>query len=633
MSYVLSFFKDKVTVIGLLIAFIGAFMLIPNYFDANIFSLVASQQLWMSLDPSWGIALNYVEIKNLIWGKDVAFTYGPLAHLCTRVGWGENRYSFLFFDLFVFINYFSLFFISFKRSQNKFVVALLITLICLIFPLWYGSAHALILMAILVFWIRLSLDNPKPIYYLFQILIITLLFYIKFNTGLISFPLFFSGILCNLINKKGNRLYLITYLILPILLIIALSIPLNVSILAYIKSGLEIVSGYNDVMFLENQINGSYTYLLVLVLILSILIFSNIYSNKKKDWVKILTILFLFGTSLFVLYKQAFVRADVSHIRDFFIYVPLIMLCNLDLYQYFKNNILKISFLITFAIPIYFLIVDQHISLDIKPKFTKSEYISRFNSFNPTPGNFLTPSVSILPPSVINKIGKNTVDVYPWNIQLLLENNLNYMPRPVLQSYTVYTPYLEQMNFEFYNSSKAPEFVIYDFASIDGRYPLFDESKVNLAYIKNYEVAELFDFEGRKVALLQKKSDFKPIKFEKVNEYAMLTNTPLVPKKDIYYEIGIYKNLQGKIVSIFQHAPEIRLEIKLNDATIRDYRTSKLLLKSGLFLDKFIADTSGFSSLFNLVKDNQEVKYYNFKPLNSSLFKDKIRITEYKIVQ
>mgnify|MGYP006169153373 CR=1 FL=1 len=103
--------------------------------------------------------------------------------------------------------------------------------------------------------------------------------------------------------------------------------------------------------------------------------------------------------------------------------------------------------------------------------------------------------------------------------------------------------------------------------------------------------------------------------------------------KNIYYEIGIYNNLQGKIVSIFQHAPEIRLEIKLNDATIRDYRTSKLLLKSGLFLDKFIADTSGFSSLFNLVNDNQEVKYYNFKPLNSSLFKDKIRITEYKIVQ
>lgn len=628
-----SFFKDKVTITGVFIAFIGAYLLIPNYFDANIFSLPASQDLWMSLDPSWGIALNYVELKNLTWGTDVAFSYGPLAHLCTRVGWGENKYSFLIFDLFVFINYFLLFFISFKRSQNKIITTLVIILICLFFPLWFGSAHALILMAILVFWIRLSLDSPKPIYYLFQILIITLLFYIKFNTGLISFPLFFAGILCNLINKNGNKFYLLTYLILPILLILAFSIPLNVSIIDYIKSGVEIVSGYNDVMFLDNQIDGSYFYVVVFVLILVGLILVNVYSNKSKEWVKILTILFLFGTSLFVLYKQAFVRADVGHIRDFFIYVPLLVLCNLDLHEYLKNKILKISFVFTLAIPFYFLFVDQDLKLEIKSKFSKSEYVSRFKSFNPTPGNFLTPSNSILPLTVINKIGTNTVDVYPWNIQLLLENKLNYTPRPILQSYTVYTPYLGQMDFEFYNSSQAPEFVIYDFAAIDGRYPLFDESKVNLAYIKNYNVAELFDFEGRKVALLQKNSDFKPIKFEKVKEYAMFLDTPLVPKKDIYYEVGIYNNLKGKIVSIFQHAPEIRLEIKLKDATIREFRTSKLLLETGLFSDKFIASTSEFISLFNALNENQDIKYYNFKPLNNSLFKGKIRITEYKIIQ
>ena len=118
MSLTSFFFKDKVTSIGVFIAFFGAYLLIPNYFDANIFSLQASQELWMSLDPSWGIALNYVELKNLTWGTDVAFTYGPLAHLCTRFGWGENKYSFLFFDLFVFINYFSLFFISLFHNRH-----------------------------------------------------------------------------------------------------------------------------------------------------------------------------------------------------------------------------------------------------------------------------------------------------------------------------------------------------------------------------------------------------------------------------------------------------------------------------------------------------------------------------------
>jgi hypothetical protein len=633
MDFITTMFKDKINILGLLMGLLGAYMLMPNFFDANIFSLPLSQDLWMSLDPSWGIALNYVELKNLTWGTEVAFTYGPLAHLCTRVGWGENRFSFLFFDLFMYINYFFLFFISFKESRNKIITALTIIAVCLIFPLWFGSAHALILMAILVFWIRLSLDQPKLLYYVFQILIITLLFFIKFNTGLIAFPLFFAGIFCNLINKNGNKIHLIAYLIGPIILILALAIPLNVALFPYIKSGFEMVSGYNDIMFLENQIAGSYSYCIAMAIILTAILFINIYSNQKKDWIKILTILFLFGTSIFVLYKQAFVRADLGHIREFFIYIPIIILCNLDLHQYFKSNILKVAFVIALSIPFYFLIVNQKGSIDIKAKFPKSEYFSRFNSFPTKTELFLSPSKSQLPTSVLEKIGANSVDVYPWNIQLLLENKLNYKPRPVLQSYTVYTPYLEQMDFDFYNSSKAPEFVIYDFAAIDGRYPLFDESKMNLALIKNYKVAEMYEFDGRKGLLLQKKSDFKPLKLEKIKEYAMLLNTPLVPKKDIYYEIGIYNNLLGKVVSLFQHAPEIRLEIKLKDGNKMDYRTSKLLLETGIFSDKFIYETKNFKTYLDPLNDNQEIKYYNFKPLNLSLFKDKIRITEYKIIQ
>jgi hypothetical protein len=190
------------------------------------------------------------------------------------------------------------------------------------------------------------------------------------------------------------------------------------------------------------------------------------------------------------------------------------------------------------------------------------------------------------------------------------------------------------LDFEHYNNSTtAPEFVVYDFITIDGRYSLFDESKVNLALMKNYQVADLFDFDGRKVLLLQKKKEFKPISFEKINEYAMLLNSPLVPQKGIYYEVGIYNSITGKIASLFNHAPEIRLEIKLKSGSLLEYRTSKLLLETGLFSDQYFSETKNFKSNFDKVNENQDIKYYNFKPLNPSSFKDKIRITEYKIKQ
>lgn len=626
--------KDKINLFIFFIAFLGAFMLIPNYFEANVMPLPLAHDLWMSLDPSWGIAMNYVKLKNVTWGTDVAFTYGPLAQFCTRIGWGENRFSFVLFDIFNFINYFALFFFSIKNSKNKVFSLIAIIAVCIIFPLWTGSANSLLLMAFLIFWIRMSLDHPKPIYYIFQIAIITLVFFIKFNTGLIAFPLFLAGLGCNLVMNNGNKGILISFLIAPFILITITSYFLNVALIPYIKSGFEFVSGYNDIMYLDNQIKSSLTFVIIISFAFLAILISNIYSNEKKEWIKQLTILFLFSTSAFVLYKQAFVRADIGHINDFFYYILLLMLCNFDIHQALKNRFSKAGFLVATTLPFYFLFVNQDNQIQIKAKFPKSDYISRCENFTPTSGMYLFENNCSFPASVINKIGKKTVDVYPWNIQLIIENKLNYLPRPALQSYTVFTPYLENLDFEHYNNNAtAPEFVVYDFITIDGRYPLFDEPKVNLALLKNYQVAELFDFDGRKVLLLEKKRNFKPISFEKIKEYAMFLNSPLVPKKDIYYEIGMYNSITGKISSVFNHAPEIRLEIKLKSGELLDFRTSKLLLETGMFSNKYINETKSFGLNFNQVNDNQEIKYYNFKPLKASCFTDKIRITEYKITQ
>jgi hypothetical protein len=211
---------------------------------------------------------------------------------------------------------------------------------------------------------------------------------------------------------------------------------------------------------------------------------------------------------------------------------------------------------------------------------------------------------------------------------------LNFLPRPVFQAYTAYTKNLEEMNFNHYNSyTKAPEFVIYEYLAIDERYPLFDEPKVNLCLIKNYSPVEMFDFQNRKFILLQKRKDFKPVKFEMTKEYAMMADSPLSPKQDVYYEIGVYNSITGKIMSVIDHAPEIMLEIRTNSSS--EYKTGEKLLESGLFLEQKINTTEDFYSLFFIdsLAKLEKIKFYNFKPKDSGYFTDKIKITEYKITQ
>jgi hypothetical protein len=271
--------------------------------------------------------------------------------------------------------------------------------------------------------------------------------------------------------------------------------------------------------------------------------------------------------------------------------------------------------------------------VDIQEKFIKNNYISAYKAFTTTSGMLLYQNNSPLPISITQKTGNNTIDVFPWNIQLLIENKLNYLPRPIIQSYSAYTPYLEKLNFEHYNSPKAPEFVIYDYASIDDRYPLFDESRVNVVLAKNYELAELFEYDGRKLLLLQKKKDFKKVTFTKIKEYAMYLNAPLVPKEGVYYEVYFYNSLKGKAVSILEHAPEIGMEILANDGLTTHFKTSKLLLESGVFSSQIITQTSDFMNMMQTSENskNRSIKAYYFKPVHRNSFNDKMKIIEYKI--
>lgn len=623
--------SNKYYFIFAFIAVLGAVVMLPNYFQANLQPLQSSSEPWMSLDPSWNVGLNYMKIKNFTWGSDCAFTYGPLGYLSTRVGWGENRFSFLVFDIFIFLNFFCVFFFSLCKTTSKIVTGVLILLVLLIVPVWIGTAYAIILLCFLVFWISLSLENPKPVYYLFQISIFTILFFLKFNTGLIALPLFVVGLLCTYYYSRKK--IIILYFIAPFVIILCASVPFNVDLISYTKSGFEMVAGYNDIMFLENQIPNSLVYLIVVALGLFVILFSNIFSQKRKQRVLIFTVLFIFGTTIFVLYKQGFVRADKGHIKDFFIYILLLILCNTYIYTQFKFRLFKIIFLIIIFVPVYFLVGTQSYELASRLKPSESTYLKNFSEFDSNIGLYDFKKYIQIPKLIKSKIGQNSIDIFPWNLQSLLENNLNYLPRPAFQSYSAYTPFLENLNFNHFNSKNAPKFVIYDFTTIDGRYPLFDESKVNLCLILNYNVVEQFEYDNRKLLLLKKKSDFKSIQFKKIKEYAMMIGTPIVPQKNIFYEIGIYHNLSGKITSMLQHAPQINLEISTAAGLKVVHRTSKLLLETGVFSNNYVSDINGFESIIKNENTIIDINYYKFVPLDMDLFSPKIRVTEFKIIQ
>lgn len=623
--------ETKNLIIGSLISLVAVYLLFPNNFEMSIYPIQHSKEAWLSLDPSWVSGLNYINLKELVWGKDFAFTLGPLSYLSTRVGWGQNKFAFLFFDIFIAINFFIIFFINFTKSNNKLITSIFIIVISIIAPLYFGALCAFILLSFLLFWIRESIYNNSYWAYLFQIIILVLLFYIKFNTGLISFVLFSSAILYKLIFKREKTLILITWFLLPIIVIYFISILLNVSIKDYVLSALQIISGYNEIMYLDTPFR-QYIFALVLIFLSTTLLLSRIY-KATTERAEGITIALLFLISLYVLFKQSFVRADDSHIREFYYSFLLLLFCGTDICIKKINRYTILPLLFLIIIPINFVYKLDSNAFPIKEKASKNAYIEGFLNFTATSGFHLFPNDNQLPKEILNKIGNNTVDAYPWNTQLLLENKLNFLPRPVFQSYTAYTPDLEEKNFEHYNSKKAPKYVIYDFCSVDNRYPLFDETKVNFLLKTNYICIDTITVNNRLQLLLEKKED-KEIKFVQTKEYAISLDSPLIPKEGIFYKVYLYNNIIGNMVSLVDHSPNISLSIVSKDGKTREYKTSKGLLETGLFGTSIVLETADMKDLISNIKQPQnEILAYYFKPKNNSFFKKKIRIKEYKITQ
>jgi hypothetical protein len=94
----------------------------------------------------------------------------------------------------------------------------------------------------------------------------------------------------------------------------------------------------------------------------------------------------------------------------------------------------------------------------------------------------------MLDPAARAAIGSTTVDVVPFSIDLVAANGLNWSPRPVFQSYSTYTPYLDEWNARHYRGSRGPERILLHWDTFDRRHPWFDDPLTWREILSRYRV-------------------------------------------------------------------------------------------------------------------------------------------------
>lgn len=627
-----AFIKQK-EVFAFSVALFCTYLLIPILFENEVYPMYSGGPSWATLDISWRITLNKINIDHLTWGKDFTFTYGPLSYLSTRIGWGESKWHFILFDIFVAFNFFYIFYTALVKTNNRKITLFVIVAATVLVPPVFGAGTAIVLFALLIFWIRQGLEQSKLFFYVMQTLLIVLVFYIKFNTGLISFILFFAALAYKFLFTKENKWLLLGITAAPVFLVFVFAGILHVALWDYLLGGLNMVSGYNEIMRRDEGHVTEYEFAVILLLMALSILGLKIIAERKQTLAKNLTILFIFSTAVYVLYKQAFTRADMEHIMDLFKYVLVFIVCLRD-FHYTETGRYSNSLVVLIVVIAFFFgkRKDEPFAL-FSDKISKNGYIDGMKRFTDSSGIFLFPNDHQIRKVVRDRIGNATTDIYPWCTHLLFENRIHYTPRPAFQSYTAYTPYLENLNFDFYNSSKAPQYMLYECEAVDDRYPVFDEPKLHLALLKNYTCVDTFGMSNRPVLVLKKNKSVSKVSLTKLKEYEAGINDVIVPEQSMFYEVFVSNSLKGKLTSLLYRSPELFLVIRLKDNSERVYKTSTKLLESGIFSDRLFSSTLDF---YNFIKKDSasiipNIKNYSLRFKDASMFHNKIKIRAYKI--
>lgn len=586
------------------------------------------------LDPSWSNVINYAFINNMSFGKDLVFTYGPLGSFKFPyyVYAESSYYTAIVLSIFIaFIVATSLFMITRKIDlfgKTLGIVAIFTGLISDGLFFWY-------LIPILFVIITFEKNNEK-IYKILSFLLLAVLSFsilIKFShfpTAILS-VLFIDGFFYYKFRQKVP-LYTILFFIFIIFFYI-FSGQNIFDFYDYFIGSFNTLSGYSDSMNIFGPNEMIYIFLILFAGMYMILLKIFFENKSLKLFLVSLTASFV----LFMAFKQGFVRHDGHAISAFAGMAFVFGLFYLYYLQYFNQNkilytiasiFVVFSILGTFTVTgyyvkqVYYEIIKYNAEyyynkLKSIPIVFSSDRIEKLNNI------YENSMKRIKDKLVLNDIN-GTVDIYPWDQSYIIANELDYQPRPLFQSYSVYTPKLIENNIKFLKSEKAADNILFQIKEIDERLPSTMEGASWLEIMSRYDVL------GNKGEFLHLKKSSEPESYSLTNQKDVsvkFQEEVEIPYNNVFVKINIKHTFFGKIANTLFKSPLLFIELKFKDGTHLKSRIIPSIVSSGFILSPYINNNFDFF-MYDIGKDaGKEV--VSFKIINDSecCYKDDIKIS------
>ena len=551
------------------------------------------------LDPSWGAALNVAVAHGLVFGKDVIFTFGPLASVYTHQ-YAPETDSIMMVASCLYASSFAAIF-ALVAWPNRLFIGIAIPLI-IAFPLMSDANFYALPVFFLYATARLCLPETSPMYLRPTSAVLGTLGVTAAALGMI--PIIKASLLGAAIVVVGIALILLARKNLPLslsLLAIALislcawwviSGQHLVDLPRYFLAQSPIVSGYTEAMSVEHTPTGP-----ILYVIAALVICRGVWLTMREED-SLVALAVVAGTiwALFVAFKAGFIRHDMHALisSSTLLFVTCAALC-------FVKRSQQVAIIVVIALAAALL--GQARSLNAEPMRlhnaihdTLDGIQARLQSNDVMHSRYLIALEAVRRDLPISGV-EGSVDLYPVNLTLIFANGLPWAGRPVLQSYSAYTPSLLEADANHLRGANAPKNVFFTFKPIDNRLPALDDSMSLIALLERYRVV---DYNASYLHMVKTDSatGARLLQDETTQQTAQWGQAIDVKARGpLWVSIDVQQTLAGRILEDLFKLPPLEIDVTLDDGSVMHRRYIPKIGQAGFIVSPYLENEKDFANL------------------------------------
>jgi hypothetical protein len=363
----------------------------------------------------------------------------------------------------------------------------------------------------------------------------------------------------------------------------------------YFYTLLPIISGYTDAMALPGNAREIWLYLASAAAMLA-----TIGAQSQLPRQARLFLLAAYFVFLFLAFKASFVRHD-SHA----VTASLSLLLAALLLPFFCGGRMLAAAL-AFAVLGWYYIDAYHIrsSADAVIGNVRHTYGSAWQGLRQRMGgtdwprqDYLAAMNDMRAQTALPKL-PGTVDIYSFGQSWLFSSGNTWSPRPIFQSYSVYTPALAAANRQHLLGQAAPDHIFFRVEPIDSRMPSSEDGLSWPALLHRYQLAGT----AGEALVLGKRADataLPPPQAQQAGRHRFGERVVLpASAKLLYASLDIQPSLAGRLASILFKSGELEIRLTLADRSSRKYRLIAGMARSSFLLSPLIEGTKDFAGLY-----------------------------------